>query len=87
MVPRWLRSSEAVAPPAPSVEASPALAKRIALLQIGDFPRWIEQSLFTIERSLLDYERHPDPIHVEEALEAGRAVLALLEEFKRRTAG
>jgi hypothetical protein len=61
-----------------------ALAKRIALLPAGEFPAWIEQQLYGIGRALYDFEHDRDVVHIEDAMAAAEAALALLKEFKMR---
>jgi hypothetical protein len=69
---------------AKTVAEQTALAKRISLLPAGEFPAWIEQSLYQIGRALYDFEHDRDVAHIDDAIAASAAVTALLEEFRVR---
>lgn len=66
-------------------EAPAAIAKRIASLTTPEFTPWIEQCLYTIGRSVIEYEREPTRVELlEEALGASQVCTELIEELKRR---
>jgi hypothetical protein len=66
-------------------ESPAVLARRIAHLPTSEFTPWIEQCLYTIGRSVLEYNR--DLMRTElldEAAAASEVCTELIEELKRR---
>jgi hypothetical protein len=61
-----------------------AAAKRIARLQTHELPAQVEQCLFLIGKSLVDYGRDGGVEHVLEALGAAEVSVEILQELQRR---
>ena len=65
-------------------EGSSKVAKRIARLPEADLIAWGDQAIYTTGRYLTAYQRERLPEYLDEARSGAEALLAVVEEIRRR---
>ena len=61
------------------------IEKRVSMLPAGDLIAWAEQSMYTIGRSLAQWQRHDSAAALEEARIHAEVLHTITETLTRRT--
>ena len=69
-----------------SPEGESKIAKRLARLPEADLVAWGDQAIYTTGRYLTAYQRERLPEYLDEARTGAEALLAVVEEIRRRQA-
>lgn len=67
-------------------EPESKVAKRVARLSEADLVAWGDQALFSTGRYLTAYQRERLPEYLDEARQGAEALLAVVDEIRRRQA-
>ena len=60
------------------------ISRRVASMSRSDLVAWSDQALYAVGRNLTAYQREPLPEYLQEAQTGAQALLAIVEEIKRR---
>lgn len=61
------------------------LEKRVASLSTEELVKWTDQAMFAIGRNLSDWSKTSEHIYAEEAQLGSEALLAVVNELKKRS--
>jgi len=61
------------------------LEKRVASLSNEELTKWVDQAMFAIGRNLSDWTKTSEYLYVEEAQLGSEALLAVVNELKKRS--
>jgi len=63
------------------------LEKRVASLSNEELTKWVDQAMFAIGRNIADWSKTSEYLYVEEAQLGSEALLAVVNELKKRSEG